>query len=176
MRPPKGLSEDRKRLLDFRLSLIQTAALIVAGIWVLFTYTAGRIDEMNSARRELERPLYEKKLALYAEASGIAARLLMDPQKIDDATRNRFWDLYWGELAMVESRAGNSDLNSAPIESLMVAVCGQVFDKGCHDDNARKALTLAHQAGDELQEEWRHMTPWDSLKIWSYIRPAPQTH
>src|SRR4030095_1284807 len=93
----KGLSEDRKRLLDFRLDVIKTIALILGGLWIVVTFSVDEAHKMATAQRDLLKPYYEKKLALYLEASSVAAHLATngaDPDK----WRDRFFELYWGEL------------------------------------------------------------------------------
>jgi len=57
----KGLSEDRKRLLDFRLDDIKTIALILGGLWVVVVFPVDQAHRIASAQRELLKPYYERR-------------------------------------------------------------------------------------------------------------------
>jgi hypothetical protein len=84
----------------------------VSFCWGVWTWRAGRRDKLQAEERESERlaearrveatrPFLEKQLTLYGEAALICAKLATDPT--DDKARARFWELYWGELALVEN-------------------------------------------------------------------------
>jgi len=88
-------------------------------------------------------------MALYLEASKVAAHLATkgaDPDK----WRDRFFELYWGELGFVESQYKPTERDKS-IEELMVSVCHANGFPECQSDApgaAAKtdALTLARQA------------------------------
>jgi hypothetical protein len=105
------------RLIDFAVKLVPVLTAIGGAFWVLFTY----IGHLNEVRRadavqadkelrtrqiESQRPFLEKQLALYFETSQVVGKLAAIPsgEKTWTEARVRFWELYWSELSMVESR------------------------------------------------------------------------
>jgi hypothetical protein len=143
---------------------LQPFAIIVGGAIALVTYLHSVSNDRDLRERELSRAFYEKQLDLYLESSRIAARLAAVK---DDAEREkniaRFWELYWGELALVESRAGGPcSKGTNSIESLMVGICTAYVSKDdpdkCHaakNPDLASAINLAHQASDEVRERWQ---------------------
>jgi hypothetical protein len=101
------MTKERKRLFDVITESIKIIALIAGGIWAIITWQSEQKEHAVTAKRELQRPFYEKQLTLYLEASKVAAQLayLKEHNKEDQAIEARFWQLYWGELALVESPA-----------------------------------------------------------------------
>jgi hypothetical protein len=56
----------------------------------------------------------ERQLTLYTEASQIAATIAtVEDRQVLDKSVQRFWQLYWGELALVENKE---------VEGAMVAI------------------------------------------------------
>jgi len=165
-------SEPVRGIVKFYSELLQALAIIVAGLWAAFTYHNQSIEQAANARnqsaaveRELRRPYNEKKLTLYLDAARVAAHLTASPNSSDRAqTETRFWELYWGELAFVESTGDKSS-----IETLMVAVCERVFSKDrCHqnmDTPIGTAMLLSHGASSEIQQTWKgeYRIPIDEL-------------
>ncbi len=71
--------------------------IILSAIWAIFSY-------IDTQRRESQKPFLDQQFKLYTEATTVAAKIAI---RGPDRTRNevqRFWELYWGELSMVESR------------------------------------------------------------------------
>ena len=95
-------------------------------------------------------------------ALGVAAHLAANPATPErEKLVARFWELYWGELAFVESRSGASEgPPNQSIEALMVEVCKTYVSAAepekCHATNASlgAALALSHRASDEIQKAW----------------------
>jgi hypothetical protein len=141
---------------------LQPFAIIGGGAIALFTYHHSVSNDRDLRERELSRAFYEKQLDLYLESARVAARLAAVK---DDAEREkniaRFWELYWGELALVESRAACAKQGSESIESLMVGICTEYVSKDelakCHADNpdVASAIHLARQASNENTERWQ---------------------
>ena len=88
------------------------------------------------------------------EASRVAAHLAAIP---DDQDRQplmaRFWELYWGQLAFVES---------PEVQARMVQVCERYVSPAdrsrCHADEGSMswaAIGLAHQASKEVKSRWQ---------------------
>ena len=54
------------------------------------------------AQREAKKPFHEQQLALYLEATNVTSRISVPLSEDDKAAAIvRFWQLYWGQLALV---------------------------------------------------------------------------
>jgi hypothetical protein len=157
-------SEKIRTNVKFYAEVLQALAIIGAGGWAAFTYHHQTQDENQRALaqaqavgRELRRPYYEKQLNLYLEASKVVSDLatLVEGDERKKAEQ-RFWELYWGELAFVESSV---------IEGMMRSYCDKLFDASKCDHqlspNPRlgDALNFSHQARDEIRGQWRVTNP-----------------
>jgi hypothetical protein len=124
-------------------------------------------DQLAAIKRELERPYQEKKLALYLDAARVLAHLAASPTVDKERTEARFWELYLGELAFVESMTENETQGGPPaVESLMVDFCHKYFEPGrCgkSDEASGKeqtnptenaAINMARQASKEIRKQW----------------------
>jgi hypothetical protein len=131
-------------------------------------------DQLAAAKRELQRPYEEKKLDLYLDAARVLAHLATSPGVDTERTETRFWELYWGELAFVESTAADEDTGGPrpSVERLMVAFCQQYFgDERCSDQagaagaappktarqGKRQAIEMARQASKEIRDRWERL-------------------
>jgi len=97
-----------------------------------------------------------------------------------EATEARFWELYWGELAFVESTVSEEERGGPKpsVERLMVEFCHHYFSpercvKGGSqgpDPNAKsgfvkllgapgetEAIDLARHASEEIRHEWEKL-------------------
>jgi hypothetical protein len=126
-------------------------------------------EQIASIRRELRRPYEERKLALYLEASRVLAHLAASPDVESEKYEARFWELYWGELAFVESTTAD-EAKGGPqpsVEKLMVEFCHQRFQGRCSKGDlasrgdtkqpvaiAAAAIDLARQASLEIRADW----------------------
>jgi type II secretory pathway pseudopilin PulG len=125
-------------------------------------------EQINAIRRELQRPYEEKKLNLYLEAARVLAHLVSTPDYEKERTEARFWELYWGELAFVESLQAEERKNGPlSVERLMVQFCKQYFaaercvqkpflssGPSSVDLAQPHALNLARHASAEVREKW----------------------
>jgi hypothetical protein len=135
-----------------------------------------RADEQLAAtKRDMQRPYQEKKLTLYLDAARVVAHLASSPTVDREKTEARFWELYWGELAFVESRTveeGTGGPNPS-VERLMVQFCHLYFSpERCaggtpesrgpvklqtNPADARAAIELAHGASKEIRDQWERI-------------------
>jgi hypothetical protein len=130
-------------------------------------------EQLDAVRRELERPYQERKLSLYLDAARVLAHLASSPHNNKEATEARFWELYWGELAFVESRT-EGEKNNGPlsVEHLMVQFCHEYFDPsrctkgGSPSAGSTKvrstpteaaAINMARQASEEIRDRWENI-------------------
>ena len=136
------------------LQLIGQAAQPFVLLGALVTFGLSEWHKSTERSIELSRPYYEKQLDLYLESARVAARLAA--LKKDDPsypeTVNRFWELYWGELAFVESES---------VERLMVEICRTYVSPenksrctSSPDSHQGQALALAHHESQEIRRRW----------------------
>jgi hypothetical protein len=113
-------------------------------------------EQLAAIKRELERPYQEKKLALYLDAARVLAHLAASPNVEKESTEARFWELYWGELAFVESRTIDEAKDGPPsVEKLMVQFCKQYFKERCDKSESQAAaIKMATQASKEVRDLW----------------------
>jgi hypothetical protein len=160
------------------LAIAQPIAIIVGSILAVATYVVQQENQKNATQRELRRPYDEKQLALYLEASRIVAHLAAMPDVEREKHEIRFWELYWGELAFVESRvqdAASSAGQSPTVEQLMVEFCERHFGRDrCHaassGSSVPAAINLSRQASDEIRVRWTEPAtpagePWFQLTV-----------
>ena len=103
-------SEQTRAVVKFYAQVLQAAAIVLGGGWAVVNYhnqikqqTQEALDHKDAVERELRKPYDEKQLNLYIEAARVVADLatLPEGEERQKATQ-RFWELYWGELAFVE--------------------------------------------------------------------------
>lgn len=101
-----------------------------------------------AATRKLEatRPFLERQLKLYPEASQVAAVLATSTDATErSAASRRFWQLYWGELALVENQE---------VEAAMVAF-GEALNRQASPSELQSlSLQLAHACRLSLDRSW----------------------
>jgi hypothetical protein len=104
-------------------------------------------ERLSATRRiEATKPFLERQLKLYTEASQVVAIIATTSNNAARSKAvNRFWELYWGELALVEN---------TEVEAAMVA-----FGEGLKKDAPlgelqQLSLTLAHACRFSLDKSW----------------------
>ena len=131
-----------------------SAFVAVGGLlWGVTSFLITSRIQAETRQLEARKPFLERQLTLYTKATQNAAILATssDPDAIEEA-RQRFWELYWGELAMVEN--GGLNANEGGVESAMVAF-GKCLNKGCSQPELQPlALRLAHACRDSLAVSW----------------------
>jgi hypothetical protein len=148
---------EQSRRLDTALKVVGVVGTLAGFLWGIYTYQdtsrkqleRERVEAARYAetrRIEATRPFLERQLKLYTEASQVAAKLAAphDPGESAKA-RKRFWELYWGELALVEDR----DVSAA-----MVAFGNALRDGGDRNELELRSLDLAHAFRDSLADSW----------------------
>ncbi|MGH6925186.1 MAG: hypothetical protein ACRED5_15750 [Propylenella sp.] len=145
----------------FVSDVLQAFAIIFTIVWAATTFRHQVLTEAEATRRELSRPYAEKQLDLYLDAARVVAHLAAAAPDSPDraATETRFWELYWGELAFVESRTRDEAAGGPPsVERLMVEFCNQHFaPQKCNSSagpGLPAAINLARQASDEVRRRW----------------------
>ena len=128
-------------------SRILVALIAVLGfLWGVFQYLDTRDKQAETRRIEATRPYLERQLTLYTEATQLASKIATaNYEGSDEDPVGRFWELYWGELALVEDER---------VEGAMKAF-GDALDEGASAYALQKlSLSLAHACRDSLAESW----------------------
>ena len=145
----KSRKESAETLIKWIGALVAVGSLLWGATSFLIT------SRIQAETRQLEarKPFLERQLTLYTEATQVAASLATSSNPDDlEQKRQRFWELYWGELALVEN--GGVGAKEGGVEAAMV-VFGQCLDRGCPQSELQPlALRLAHACRDSLAASW----------------------
>ena len=134
---------------------IEKTLKLVGAVVTLGGLALGVANYLATIRRDVETRSLEarkqyltRQLELYTEATRAAAKLATSDQKSPEfvAAQHRFWELYWGELSMVEN---------AEVETAMKRMgdCLNGDCRGCADLK-RCSLGLAHACRRSLADSW----------------------
>ncbi len=113
-----------------------------------------RHQSIQDFERETKRPFIEQQFKLYGEAVAVASRLARAVdrgQQPPPKDIQRFWELYWGPLAMVEDFR---------VEAAMVVFGRSLEDhvgslgNECSKMLNQASLALAHSARQSLEKQW----------------------
>src|SRR5438270_10375661 len=113
--------------------------------WVTILATAGGLcwsvaSALQSHAIDARRPFLDLQIKLYQEATKIASVLATsNDTKELQAAEERFWQLYWGELGLVEN--GGIKSEDGGVEGAMVRF-GDEFQKRPSDRNQSARLAL----------------------------------
>ncbi|MBH5372259.1 hypothetical protein [Bradyrhizobium glycinis] len=179
---------ERRRAWRFLVRYGTGVAVVIAGLWTATTWlytqhqqasdaAAAEVSRREQATqiaiRESQKPFLERQLAFYFEAAKVTAKLATSAPVKTSATpdraptedwawaRRRFWELYWGELAAVESpevaRAMahfGQRLNELETCVAKDGECAQAQDalKG-------PSIQLAHQIRESIEKGWGYSLP-----------------
>ena len=121
--------------------ILGVAGASASFLWGVFVWREAQKDSHLSAMVEAAKPFLSLQLALYKEAVGVTAKiatLAAGPEQ--DRNIQRFWELYWGELAFVESKE---------VESAMVNF-GDALKKDA--GNTRLLMQLSLKVADACRK------------------------
>jgi hypothetical protein len=143
------LDKEAREKLDLLFKFLQLIVIFVGVGWTAFTFADTRY-------RELRKPFDEKQLVLYAEAGRVIAHLSMAPNVDKDKTEAEFWELFWGQLPLIES---------PEVTRLMEQFCTIAFgsriecSKAEHNEMVESAKQVATAAKAEIQQRWCYEPP-----------------
>ena len=156
------MTEEQHRKWDIIIKAVITPIIAVITVLVgIYQYTDAQKKslerEYELKRLERQEKRFEEKATLYKETRQLLSFLSTNDSKTSDiyeTKRNKFWELYWGDLASVETH---------PIESLMVQF-GNKLDQIKNEKDEAKinsikndlqqiSLSFAHQTKKELNED-----------------------
>ena len=140
---------------DQTVKVLSIAGALFSFLWGVWVWREKTQHEATTQRLEATKPFLEAQLKLYTEASQITA-VISTSTNSDDVRKSidRFWRLYWGELALVENRA---------VEGAMRAF-GDALTELEQDSDRRQrlpyeslrvpSLNLAHACRASLDGSW----------------------
>ena len=116
---------------------LKTISTLVAVCGLVF----GVIKYIQVQEIEAAKPYLEKKLAWCEEAVETASSIANN-KKLVETDEQRFWELYWGVMGMVEKK----DITKAMIE----------FGKELESNRnlKEKSLAIAHACRSEFANDW----------------------
>ncbi len=127
---------------------IAIAIVLAVALWGGITMVSTFQTQIETRQIEARKPFLDRQLTLYTEATQVAAIIATsdDPVQVA-ASRQRFFELYWGELSLVENRG---------VEIAMVNFRNCLMSKdACSKDALQQAsLKLAHACRESLAESW----------------------
>lgn len=125
---------------------LSNLASIAAVVTTAATLVLGFVQWRETRRIEAAAPFLAQRLKLYSEATSVAASLATaDSPTEREAKTLRFWELYWGEMGLVEDES---------VERAMVAM-GKAVESGDRTRMRSSSLQLAHACRRSLGEAWR---------------------
>ena len=154
------MAETNTRSGSVESALKNLGALIALSgfLWGIWTYQDTSRKQLARERTEAARyadtrriealkPYLERQLKLYTDATQVAATIsTQEDGPARSRALKRFWELYWGELALVED---------ATVEKAMVAFGAGLKSGLGHEEMKRLSLTLAHACRDSLAASWK---------------------
>nr|ART41056.1 L367 [uncultured bacterium] len=152
-------AEHRAKNIDMIVKALSVLAVMI-GVLVTYVQYSGTAslqrqqllenekNEIRAASRESLKPFNEKRILLYTEASNVVAKLAnLGEGEERQAARKRFFELYWGELALVEDKQ---------VESAMVyfARALQEYEQNpsSNAELQKQSLNVAHAFRESLKE------------------------
>jgi len=139
-----------REFIDALLSATPLFGVLITALIALLTWYTGKKRDAEQRFLESRRPFVELRQRLYLEAIR-AAEVLATPEahtpEESTAAKKRFWELYWGELSLVET---------TDVEEAMVQL-GKVFDPNVKvrlTEAQEKTYELAHVLSNSLKASW----------------------
>ena len=132
--------------LDGWVKIFTLIGAVVAFVWGAYLFLETQRTQVETRRIEATRPFLDRQLKLYTEATQSAATMATSASREDIALAvQRFWSLYWGELALVEDEG---------VEAAMVNL-GQALERGKTGEELKGfSLELAHACRNSLAKSW----------------------
>ncbi len=131
---------------DQGIKTLSILGAVATFAWGVFQFNANSRRQAETRRIEATKPFLDRQLELYTDATQAAATLAttLDPAQRETAA-NRFWELYWGELALVEDKR---------VEAAMVRLGKAIGRNAPQEELKPLSLGLAHAARESLADSW----------------------
>lgn len=132
--------------LETLIKLLSVVGTAIAFAWGILQFSLTQRSQAQTRRIEATKPFLDRQLKLYTEATQSAASLATSKDEKElMAAAKRFWELYWGELALVEDQR---------VEAAMVQF-GRAIQEGSTGGELQElSLAIAHACRDSLAEAW----------------------
>lgn len=131
---------------DRTLKILVLLGAFGSFLWGVYQYSDATRARAEAQRLEASKPFLERQLALYSEATQVAARIATsDDDSVKIAAIERFWQLYWGELALVEDVGVEKAMSRFGIALELMELEGQLPEL---------SLELAHACRKSLAKSW----------------------
>ncbi len=133
------MTERNQYSVESLIKVLGVLSLVIGGAIGLWKYS-------DSVENQFRKPLWEKQIALYFDATSAAATLASsaNPQTLQDA-ENRFWILYYGPLALVEDKN---------VENAMVQVAKCLRNDCDKSELKGLSLRLARACRESISDSW----------------------
>jgi hypothetical protein len=119
-------------------------------------YLATIRRDAETRNLEARKQYLTRQLELYTEATRAAAKIATSDQRTREfaAAQKRFWELYWGELSMVENAGVETAMKH--MGNCMNGDCGSCSrpPDSSEPDLKRCSLDLAHACRRSLADSW----------------------
>jgi hypothetical protein len=117
-------------------------------VWGIATFLITNRVQAETRLLEARKPFFDYQIQLYKEAVQVTQVIAttIDPIEKEKKTK-RFWELYWGELGLVEN--GGIEPQDGGVEGAMVAFGTCLNDKAC-SNLPNCSLALAHACRNSL--------------------------
>lgn len=113
---------------------------------------------LKLGRIEANHPFLDKQRSIYTEATRVTAVIAISTVIMDVTTvKQRFYELYWGELALVER---------GKVVQAMIKFHEALDNNQTQDKLVRLSLDLAHACREELAISW-------GIDNWRRTQPTP---
>jgi hypothetical protein len=159
-----NMPDQHSQLAGIAQAWLPTLTAVVGAIWGLWLYVDQHQKDREQASEqavrdsrariiEAQKPFLDKQLGLYFETAQVVGRLVQtdwtsDAWKADD---NRFWELYWSELTMVEHKSVAQSMHDF---GELLKKLEQSMDKPHQDALHTASLKLAEALRNGIQSSW----------------------
>jgi hypothetical protein len=128
------------------IKLLTPLGAVVTFAWSVYQFFLNQRLQAETRRIEATKPFLDRQLKLYTDATQAAATIATSNEEDEiTAARERFWSLYWGELALVEDER---------VEEAMVQLGNALNRKDPKKEIQGLSLALAHACRDSLAKSW----------------------
>lgn len=143
--------------LDTWIRMLGIAGALASFLWGVYQWRENSRQEREAREVEIARlaetrrieatkPFLDRQLILYSEATKVAAQVAtLGETEAGRKARARFWELYWGELALVENR---------DVEAAMKRMGDALKDGASAEVLQRRSLDIAHACRQSLDRSW----------------------
>lgn len=146
--------------LESTIKVLSILGAVITFAWGVYQYTEGEKLQRETRRIEATKPYLERQLNAYSEAvrsaSSIVTAMALKREKDRTASERRFWEIYYGDFALVED---------AFTAAAMKAFGDALKQKAPEEKLTELALELARICRNSLATSWG-VANWESPQWW----------